>query len=236
MPPFTLPSDYPRIQRVNNFQELVAARFANGVNALCWERQLEGDFGEVAALLGPGEGITAIDDARLRALPVSAAGRAAVVNLLADQRMLRGHNLDPALNCIHCYPRDETLEPVPTDVFSFHADSAPVETDTWLCTYYGPSSEGLRNEEAWRRVDVPATRAELLKCFGGEDNEAFRTYLNEQCYDLHYQAVPAAQPFAFGVGNLWRIAVAWPGCPVPPCIHRAPETLPGQPPRLLLIS
>ena len=27
-----------------------------------------------------------------------------------------------------------------------------------------------------------------------------------------------------------------PGSPVPPCIHRAPETHPGDPPRLLLIS
>ena len=236
MMPFTLPSDYPRIQRVNNFQELVTTRFANGVNALCWERQLDGDFGEVVARLGPGEAIVAVDDARLLALPVSAAGRAAIATLLADQQMLREHNLDPALNCIHGYPRDETLEPVATDVFSFHADSATVEMDTWLCTYHGPSSEGLRNDEARRRVDAPATRAELRRRFGGKDNEAFRTWLSEYCYDLHYEAIPAAKPFAFGRGDLWRIAVAWPGSPVPPCIHRAPETGPGQPPRLLLIS
>ena len=236
MPPFTLPSDYPRILRVNNFQELVTTRFANGVNALCWERRLEGDFGEVVERLGPGEAIATIDDARLLALPVSAAGRVAIANLLADQRRLRGLNLEPALNCIHGYPRDETHEPVATDVFSFHADSATVETDTWLCTYYGPSSEGLRNKEARRRVDVPATRAELLRGFGGEDNEAFRSYLSEHCYDLHYEPLAEARPFAFGCGNLWRIAVAWPGSPVPPCIHRAPETFPGQPARLLLIS
>jgi hypothetical protein len=167
---------------------------------------------------------------------VSAAGCVAVANLLADQRMLRELNLDPALNCIHGYPRDETHEPVATDVFSFHADSATVETDTWLCTYFGPSSEGLRNDEARRRVDVPATRAELLRGFGGEDNKAFRAHLSEHCYDLHYEPLAAAQPFAFGRGNLWRIAVAWPGSPVPPCIHRAPETFPGQPARLLLIS
>jgi hypothetical protein len=236
MQPFTLPTDYHRIQRVTNFQELVTTRFADGVNALCWERRLEGDFGEVVDRLGRGEAITAVDEARLLALPVSAAGRVAIENILADLRMLRGHNLDPALNCIHGYLRDETLEPVATDVFSFHVDSATVETDTWLCTYYGPSSEGLRNEDARRRIDVPATRAELLKCFGGEDDDAFRTYLNEHCYDLHYEPLPAARPFAFGCGNLWRISVAWPGSPVPPCIHRAPETRPGQAPRLLLIS
>jgi hypothetical protein len=58
--------------------------------------------------------------------------------------------------------------------------------------------------------------------------------LNDNCY-LHYASIPLAQPFRFGVGNLWSIAIAYPGSPVPPCIHRAPETLPGQP-RLLLIS
>jgi hypothetical protein len=236
MLPLTLPSDYPRIRRVNSFQELVGTRFANGVNALCWERKLDGDFAEVVQLLGPGEAITTVDDARLLALPASAAGRVAIENLLADQQLLRDHNLDPSLNCIHGYPRDKTVGPVATDVFSFHADSATVETDTWLCTYLGPSSEGLRNDEARRRVDESATRAELLRGFGGEEDEAFRAYLSDHCFDLHYEPIPGARPFSFGQGNLWRISLAWPGSRVPPCIHRAPETIPGQPPRLLLIS
>ena len=236
MIPFKLPVDYPRVQRVNNFQELVTTRFANGVNALCWERQLEGDFSEIVERLGAGEGINIVDDTRLLSLPVSDAGRVAIECLLADQRLLREHNLDPVLNCIHGYPRDEAPGPVATDVFSFHADSATVEADTWLCTYHGPASEGLRNDEAQRCVDVPATRNELLKQFGGDDNEAFRAYLSEHCYDLHYAPAPSAQPFSFGRGNLWRIAVVWPGNPVPPCIHRAPITSLGQAPRLLLIS
>ena len=167
---------------------------------------------------------------------MSAAGRAAVEVLLEDQRLLREHDLDPALNCIHGYPRDENPGPVSTHVFSFHGDSAPVETDTYLCTYHGPESEGLRNDEAQRRVDIPATRAELLKHFGGEDGIVFREYLNDHCYDLHYAPVPQARPFSFGLGNLWRIATKWPGNLVPPCVHRAPETFPDQPPRLLLIS
>ena len=101
---------------------------------------------------------------------------------------------------------------------------------------HGRSSEGLRNDEARRCVDIPETRAELLKLFGQEDNEEFLEFLNENCYDLHYVGLPGAQPFSFGFGNLWRIAVDYPGSPVPPCIHRAPDNLPGQPPRLLLIS
>ena len=236
MSSFTLPPDYPRIQRVNSFEELVATPFTSGVNALCWQRTLPGDFGEIVKLLGGSDGIVILNGSQLLSLPVSAAGGTAIEVLLEDQRLLRKHDLDPLLNCIHAYPRDENPGPVSTDVFSFHADSAPVETDTYLCTYHGPASEGLRNDEARRRVDIPATRAELLNRFGGQDDVGFCKYLNEHCYDLHYMPVPRARPFSFGLGNLWRIATQWPGNPAPPCIHRAPETLPGQPPRLLLIS
>jgi len=236
MIPFNLPPGYTRIKLVNSFQELVTTPFARGVNALCWQRTLPGNFGEVVERLAVDEGVTTLDDSRLEHLTVSAAGRAAIEVLLQDQRLLREHQLAPVLNCIQGYPRDENPGPVSTDVFSFHVDSATVETDTWLCTYYGPGSEGLRNDEAQRRVDIPEIRAELLKIYGGKDDEEFREYLAENCYDLHYAPVPQARPFSLGVGNLWRIAVDWPGSPVPPCIHRAPETVPGQLPRLLLIS
>jgi len=232
---FTLPPDYTHIKQVNSFQELVTSPFAGGVNAVCWQRTLPGDFSEVVKLLGGSEDIMVLDEDRLLGLPVSAAGRAAIEVLLADQRLLRERDLDPVLNCIHAYPRDEHPGPVPTDVFSFHTDSAPVEADTYLCTYHGPVSEGLRNDEAQRRVDIRATRAELLKLFGEEDNAAFREFLSEHHYDLHYVPMPGARPFSFGLGNLWRLATEWPGSPVPPCIHRAPETQPGQS-RLLLIS
>jgi hypothetical protein len=236
MPPSPLPTDSPRVRRVHSFEELVRTPLVDGVNALCWERELPGDFGEVAALLGPGDGIVPLDEARLTALPASPAGRAAIAILLEDQRLLRERGLDPALNCVHDYARDDGPGPVRTDVFSFHVDRAPLETDTWLCTYHGATSEGLCNEEARRRVDVPETRAELLRRFGGKEGARFRKDLSERCYDLHYAPVPTARPFSFGIGNLWRIATDWPGSPVPPCIHRAPEPRPGDPPRLLLIS
>lgn len=223
------------IRVVRSFAELVGTPFANGVNALCWPRTLAGDFREVVELLGAGEGIVGLDEARLRGLPVSGAGRMAIDAMIEDLRLLRAHDRDPALNCIHGYSRDEEPGPVRTDVFSFHADSAPVEADTWLCTYHGPASEGLRNDEARRRVDIPETRAELLQLFGGDDDGSFREWLSENCYDLHYAPAPQARPFSFGVGHLWRIAVDWPGSAVAPCIHRAPATRPGER-RLLLIS
>jgi len=226
----------PRIKTVGSFAELAATPFADGVNALCWPRTLPGDFGEVVARLGAGEGIMPLDESRLGVLALSAAGRTARDTLLADLELLRELGLAPELNCIHGYPRDDAAAAVPTDVYSFHADSAPIEAATWLCTYHGPASEGLRNEEAQRRVDVPATRAALLAEYGGADDAGFGEFLHEHCYDLHYAPLPHARPFSFGLGHLWRIAVDWLDSPVPPCLHRAPATLPGQPPRLLLIS
>jgi len=233
---FTPPLNYARVKLVSSFHELVTTPFRDGVNALCWPRILVGDFCEVVAHLTANEGISSLDDVTLQNLPLSAAGRTAVETLIEDQARLRALGLAPLLDCIQRYPRDEDGSLVPTDVYSFHADSATVETDTYLCSYTESSSEGLRNEEAQRCVDVPATRAALLKDFGGTDDAAFLEYLKDNCYDLHYEALPQAQPFSFGLRNFWRIAVDYPGSPVPPCVHRAPETVPGRPPRLLLIS
>ena len=236
MAPNIVPPDYPRIKVVRSFEELIWTEFADGVNALCWQRDLPGDFAEVVQHLQVRDGIDTLDEATLRALPLSEQGKAAVEVLLEDQQLLRDHGLDPILDCIASYPREEEPGAVRTDVYSFHADSATARADTWLCTYYGPSSEGLRHDQARRRVDLPETRAALLEEYGGQDDGAFLLYLEECCYDLHYAPVDGAQPFGFGQGNLWRIAVQYPGSPVPPCIHRAPDTLPGDPPRLLLIS
>jgi hypothetical protein len=230
------PFAYFRIKVVQSFQELVTTPLDAGINALCWQRELLGDFGEVVAKLGVTDGIVSVEDEDLLALDLSDAGKVARDNLITDQELLRSWDLSPNLDCVHTGLREMEGEPVPTDVYSFHVDSATTMADTYLCTYYGATSEGLRNEEAVRRVDVPETRALLLERFGGEDDDAFREYLQDNCYDLHYAPLANAQPYTFGLGNLWRIAIQYPGCPVPPCIHRAPTTEPGQMPRLLLIS
>jgi len=228
-------SSASQIRLVTCFQELLTTPLADGINALCWQRPLAGDFGEVVRALGVSTGIDRLDEVRLQALSLSAGGRAAVDVMIADLQLLRAHGLAPELNCITAYPRDEESGPVATDVFSFHADSAPIEASTWLCTYHGAPSEGLRNDEALKKVNVPAIRAELLKLFGGDEGEAFEEFLHENCFDLHYAPTPAAAPWSFGTGHLWRIACDWPGSPVPPCVHRAPATVAGEP-RLLLIS
>lgn len=229
-------TDYSRIRHVASFADLVGTPLADGVNALCWPRALPGDFAEVAAQLARDEqGIHALDEDELRTLPLSAAGRLAVDAMLADFHLLRDRQLDPVLNYLNGGEHDDPHAIVATDVFSWHADRAPVPADTYLCTYFGPTSEGLCNEDARQRIDDPATRAALLKLYGGADDAGFRAFLADHCYDLHYAARPGAQPFSFGHFNLWRIAIAYPGNPVPPCIHRAPTISAGET-RLLLIS
>jgi hypothetical protein len=225
----------PRVRLVGSFAELRETPFAGDVNALCWERTLPGDYAEVIAALGAGDGIVAIADERLQALTLSPAGQLAAEALLTDQALLRAHDLAPSLNCIYDCVRGPDAGIVPTDVLSFHVDTAPIEVDTWLCTYHGACSEGLANEEALRKVEQPEIRAALLLEYGGSDDAGFAEFLSEHSYDLHYAPAPNARPYPFGTFSLWRIATQWPDSPVLPCIHRAPENPAGSP-RLLLIS
>ena len=80
----------------------------------------------------------------------------------------------------------------------------------------GLPSEGLRNEEAQRKVHIPETREKLRVHLGfAADDDDFQAALHEHCYDLHYAPVEGARPYSFGIGHLWRIAVDWPGSAVP---------------------
>lgn len=222
---------------VSDFHHLMATPFSHSVNAVCWKRDLPGDFSEIITCLGDCHtSVITLDSNLLHRLPLSAAGRMAADVMLTDFRLLSALHLDPVLNCVYDYQRDERGGPISTDVFSFHVDRAPCATDTWLCTYHGPGSEGLSNEDARRHIDLPATRTALLAMYGGSDDAGFQNFLNENAYDLHFAALPQARPYYFGTGHLWRIAVTYPGSVAPPCIHRAPAPSPGDPPRLLLIS
>lgn len=240
MPPpasaLSSPVGYACVRLVDSLQALVTTPFQDGVNALCWPRTLPGNFQEVVDALGRGEGIVTVEESALENLRLSEAGQVARAVLLADQQNLRACGLQPSLDRVHGSERTEPEGLFPTDVHSWHVDTATVAADTYLCTYVGATSEGLRNEEAVRRVDVPQTRGELLKLYGGKEDAGFLEYLADFFYDLHYVPLPQARPYAFGLGNLWRIAIEYPGCPVPPCVHRAPLTLPGVATRLLLIS
>lgn len=236
---FRLPADYLRIQQVSSFEALVSTRFEAGVNALCWPRVLEGDFEELVQLVvqetGQPSGVTALDDALLSRLRPSAEGALALHHMQEDLRRLNDRGLEPELNCVRGYSRAEPTALVATDVYSFHADRAPFEVDTWLCTYHGAPTEGLRNDQALARVADDATRKALLGEFGAGEGEAFEDFLRDNSYDLHFAQAEGATPWSFGVGCLWRVAVLWPGALVPPCIHRAPRDEPSST-RLLLIG
>lgn len=223
------------IRIVSSFEELISTPFRDGINALCWPRTLAGDYAEVLTELQLPEGITHLEGKALRRLHLSPAGKQAVEVMLADHALLTEHGMLPTLDGINGYVQPEETGPLRTDVCSWHADSATCEADTWLCTYHGASSEGLPNDQVIRHIDVPETRARLLQIYGSSDDESFVEWLNDHFYDLHYQPLPGAQPFTFGIGNLWRVATLHEGSPVPPCIHRAPDPIPGQP-RLLLIA
>ena len=230
------PTDYERVRVVGSFEELVSTRFGDGVNALCWPRRLAGDFREVAKLVEGQEGIATVDEEGLRGLVLTEAGAVAREVLLGALEMLRAAGLLPVLDVVTGARRE--LEPgeLPTDVYSFHADSATVAADTWLCSYTGACTEGLRNEEAIARVEVPEVRARLLAEYGGADDGGFAEYLEENFHTLHYVPREGAGVYSFGLHHLWRVALEYPGAAVPPCIHRAPLTLPGMESRLLLLS
>lgn len=226
----------PRVAYVSSFDELLAVEFDEVVVAACWERPFDADFEAVVKALGGRAGSRELDEAELIELELSAGGQRAVEQMVADLRRLTELGLEPELNLVHEYPRDATDAVVATDVYSFHVDRAPLGVDTWLCTYWGSPSEGLSNEHAVRRVDVPETRAALLRQFGGVEGPRFEAFLRDDHYDLHYVGTPDAEPWSFGVGHLWRVATAGEKSPNPvACIHRAPADVPGQA-RLLLIA
>jgi hypothetical protein len=230
------PFDLPYVRYVDSMEELVSTPMRGGVNALCLRRSLEGDFGEVIRHLKVERGITTLERAQLLALPVSAAGRVAIEFMLRDQEQLQAYGFAPEIDCVHGYIGHDEQALMRTDVCSFHVDRATDVADTYLCTYAGESSIGVYHEDVIPRAQVPAVRQALLADYGGEDDERFLAYLTENFYDLHYEALPGARTFCFGVGHLWRIAIDYPGNTVPPCIHRAPDPIEGESPRLILIG
>ncbi|GAB2839711.1 DUF1826 domain-containing protein [Ferruginibacter profundus] len=222
-----------QIHYVNNFEDLVATPFHGAVNAICWHRNLAGDFADIANKITQNENITVIDPQQLGKLQLTEQGQLARDIILQDLQWLTAHGAAPVLNLIRCYERDDASSFFPTDVYSFHADRAGIPTDTFLCTYYGAPSEVLPNAQAQQKVLIPEIREALQKLYGGPA-EGFPSFLTEHCFDLHYQAAPGAQPVNLGVGNLWRLAIDHPASQVPPCVHRAPREKNGEP-RLLLI-
>ena len=222
-----------QIHRVTNFHDLFSTPFNGAINAICWTRTLTGDFSEIVKKVTPDGNITTIGQEELCELQLSEQGQLAREILLNDLKALQAHGASPILNVIKYYDQDDTYPFFPTDVYSFHVDRSPIPTDTFLCTYYGDSSEILPNSQGRLKIDIPDIRDELKKLYHGAD-EGFESFLREHFFDLHYQAEPNARPISLDLGHLWRLAVDHPESQVLPCIHRAPKEKSGQN-RLLLI-
>ncbi len=222
-----------QIYSVTNFQDFISTPFQEDVNAICWNRDLKGDFLEIIKKSETTENITVLEEEDLLELELSEQGQLAREIILNDYHLLKEHGASPTLNIIKYYERDEDHPFFPTDVYSFHVDRSPIPTETILCTYYGASSDILPNSQAEQKILVPEIRDELKKQFTGSDEE-FESYLIDNFFDLHYQAKPDAQIINLGLGNLWRLAVDHPENQVLPCVHRAPIEKFGES-RLLLI-
>ena len=212
---------HQNILYVSNFHDLMATPFHGEMNAICWKRELVGDFAEIVKKVMMSENLMEFDEETLIDLNLSEQGQLARDILLNDIQLLKVHGALPSLNVIKNYERDDAMAIVATDVYSFHVDSSPIPTDTFLCTYYGAPSEILPNQQAEQKVLIASIREKLKKQFGKAEDD-FDLFLTQNCYDLHYQAKPNASLVSLGIGHLWRLATAHPNSEVLPCIHRAP--------------
>jgi len=222
-----------QIGTVTTFTELVTTDFEGERNALCWYRNLEGNFKEIVDQLQLKENITEVTPSDLEALQLSEQGNLAREIILSDLQALTDFGAAPVLNLLKCYERDDAFDFISTDVYSYHVDRSPITTDTFLCTYHGAASDLIANEDAVQKIQIPEIREQLKALHDGPTAE-FEDFLKEHYFDLHYQAQPHATPINLGVGHLWRLAVDHPQQQVPPCIHRAPIEQDGEY-RLLLI-
>jgi hypothetical protein len=218
---------------VSSFNELVATPFRDEVNAICWKRNTIGNFEEIVSEISFQENIVELDKSLLLQLDLSQEGQLAREVIINDLQLLKTHGAQPSLNMIKYYERDDENAIVSTDVYSFHVDSSPIATDTFLCTYFGAPSEIVANEEAEQKILIPALYEKLKEQYGKTD-DGFAAYLSDNCFDLHYQAKANANIISLGMGNLWRLATKHPHSKVLPCIHRAPKEKEGQS-RMLLI-
>src|SRR6218665_95314 len=225
--------DNQQVEVVSTFPELVNTHFQGTVNAICWERDLDGDFQEIVSKLTLEENITEVSAEDLAAIELSEKGQIARDIILKDLQLLSDHGALPSLNLLKNYERDEELDFISTDVYSYHVDHSPIASSTFLCTYFGAASDILPNDQAVQKIQISEIR-EKLRALHDDNDEDFEAFLKEYYFDLHYQPKPNAKPTNLGTGNLWRLSVDHPGQEVLPCVHRAPLEHEGEY-RLLLI-
>ena len=226
-------SKHQQIGEVSTFMELVNTNFNGAMNAICWNRNLDGDFSEIVSQLQLKDSVTEVSVDDILELHLSEKGDIARKIILNDLQLLTDFGALPSLNLIKNYERDDEFDFISTDVYSFHVDRSPISTDTFLCTYYGASSDIIANDEIEQKILIPEIREKLKELHDGTEDE-FEAFLKEYYFDLHYQPKPNSNPINLGLGHLWRLAVDHPEQKVLPCVHRAPIENDGEV-RLLLI-
>lgn len=226
-------SDNNQVRVVTTFSELVNTTFQGEINAICWNRDLLGNFKEIVSKLELKENITEVSTEDLLALQLSEKGILARDVILRDIQLLTDFGASPSLNLLKHYERDQDLDFISIDVYSYHVDRSPIETDTFLCTYHGAASDIISNDQVEQKILIPEIREQLKALHDGPETE-FETFLQEYFFDLHYQPKPDSEPVNLGSGHLWRLAVDHPTQQVLPCVHRAPIEKDGEY-RLLLI-
>ncbi|MFC4163848.1 DUF1826 domain-containing protein [Epilithonimonas zeae] len=214
-------SDHHQIKTVSTFKELVETEFQGNNNAICWQRNLVGDFGEIVSKLELKENITEVSVEDLESLTLSENGQLAREIIINDLQLLTDFGASPSLNLLKNYERDDEFNFISTDVYSYHVDRSPIATSTFLCTYFGAASDILPNDQAIQKILVPEIREKLKELHDGKE-EDFEAFLKEYYFDLHYQPKANVHPINLGLGNLWRLSVDHPEQTVPPCVHRAP--------------
>ena len=148
-------SDNIQIGIVSTFSELIHTAFKGETNALCWYRNLDGDFATIVSQLRLKENITEVHPEDLLALQLSEKGNLAREIILNDFQLLTDFGASPSLNLLKCYERDEEFDFISTDVYSFHVDRSPITTDTFLCTYHGAASDIIANDQAEQKILIP---------------------------------------------------------------------------------
>ncbi|PZU82231.1 MAG: DUF1826 domain-containing protein [Chryseobacterium sp.] len=226
-------SDHHQIKTVSTFLELVETEFQGNNNAICWQRNLVGDFGEIVSKLELKDNITEVSIEDLENLTLSNNAQLAREIILNDLQLLTDFGASPSLNLLKNYERDDEFNFISTDVYSYHIDRSPIATSTFLCTYFGAASDILPNDHTIQKILVPEIREKLKELHDGKE-EDFEAFLKEYYFDLHYQPKVNAHPINLGLGNLWRLSVDHPEQTVPPCVHCAPVENDGEY-RLLLI-
>jgi hypothetical protein len=92
-------TNYSEVLYVSSFEELVNTSFIGKVNAICWKRQLDGDFEEIVSQIELEENMVELNEKALLKLNLSAKGLLAREVILNDLQLLKAHGALTLFKC-----------------------------------------------------------------------------------------------------------------------------------------